>query len=49
VCKLVKSIYSLKQAPKQWHDKFDITLASIGFVANEADKCVYYLFSGAKE
>jgi hypothetical protein len=49
VCKLVKSLYDLKQAPKQWHDKFDRTLTSIGFVTNEADKCVYYLFGGAKE
>jgi hypothetical protein len=40
VCKLVKSLYGLKQAPKQWHDKFDRTLTSVGFVTNEADKCV---------
>jgi hypothetical protein len=49
VCKLVKSLYGLKQAPKQWHDKFDRTLTSVGFVTNEADKCVYYLYGGAKE
>jgi hypothetical protein len=41
VCKLVKSLYGLKQAPKQWHDKFDGTLTYVGFVTNEADKCVY--------
>jgi len=46
VCKLLKSLYGLKQAPKQWHEKFDKTLTSAGFVVNEADKCVYYRFSG---
>jgi hypothetical protein len=46
VCKLVKSLYGLKQAPKQWHDKFDKTLTSVGFVTNEADKCVYYRYGG---
>ena len=44
VCKLLKSLYSLKQAPKQWHEKFDKTLTSADFVVNEADKCVYYRF-----
>jgi hypothetical protein len=46
VCRLKKSLYGLKQAPKQWHDKFDKTLTSAGFVANEADNCVYYRFGG---
>ncbi|GJX33215.1 retrovirus-related pol polyprotein from transposon TNT 1-94 [Tanacetum coccineum] len=41
VCKLVKSLYDLKQAPKQWHEKFDNTLLSNGFQINECDKCVY--------
>jgi hypothetical protein len=48
VCKLLKSLYGLKQAPKQWHEKFDKTLTSIGFVVNEADKCVYYHFGGGE-
>ena len=41
VCKLVKSLYELKQAPKQWHEKFDNAMSSNGFKMNECDKCVY--------
>jgi hypothetical protein len=48
VCRLRKSLYSLKQAPKQWHEKFDRTLISAGFVVNEVDTCVYYRFVGGK-
>jgi hypothetical protein len=48
VCKLLKSLYGLKQAPKQWHEKFDRTLTYVGFVVNEADKCVYHRHGGAK-
>jgi hypothetical protein len=48
VCKLLKSLYGLKQAPKQWHEKFNRTLTSIGFVVNEADKCVYYHCGGGE-
>nr|ABA96637.2 retrotransposon protein, putative, Ty1-copia subclass [Oryza sativa Japonica Group] len=48
VCKLLKSLYGLKQAPKQWHKKFDTTLTSVGFVVNEADKCVYYRYGGGE-
>jgi hypothetical protein len=46
VCKLVKSLYNLKQAPKQWHEKFDVTLISAGFSVNEVDWCVYYHHGG---
>jgi hypothetical protein len=44
VCKLLKSLYGLKQAHKQWHEKFDKTLTLAGFVGNEADSCVYYQY-----
>ena len=46
MCKLLKSLYDLKQAPKYWYEKFDRTLTSTGFGVNEADKCVYYRYGG---
>jgi hypothetical protein len=48
VCKLLKFLYGLKQAPKQWHEKFDRTLTFVGFVVNEAGKCVYYRYGGGE-
>ncbi|GJU43881.1 zinc finger, CCHC-type containing protein [Tanacetum coccineum] len=44
VCKLIKSLYRLKQAPKQWHQKFDEVVLSNGYLPNKADKCVYRKF-----
>jgi hypothetical protein len=41
---LLKSLYGLKQAHKQWHEKFDNTLTAAGFAVNEADSCVYYRY-----
>jgi hypothetical protein len=48
VCKLKKSLYDLKQAPKQRHEKFDTIMTQAGFVVNEADKCVYYRYGGGR-
>jgi hypothetical protein len=41
-------LYGFKQEPKQWHEKFERTLTAIGFVVNEADKCVYYCHGGGE-
>ncbi|KAL8088682.1 hypothetical protein AgCh_038452 [Apium graveolens] len=47
VCRLVKSIYALKQAPIDWHKKFDETVLDFKFfLVNESDKCVYYKVRG---
>ncbi|KAI3518707.1 hypothetical protein L1887_07519 [Cichorium endivia] len=47
VCKLVKSLYGLKQDPKQWHQKFDEVILSSGFALNQSDKCVYSEFDSS--
>ncbi|GKE87946.1 zinc finger, CCHC-type containing protein [Tanacetum coccineum] len=44
VCRLIKSLYGLRQAPKQWHQKFDEVVLSNGYLLNQADKCVYSKF-----
>ena len=41
MCKLIKSLYGLKQASKQWNEKFDKVITSAGFAINDYDRCVY--------
>nr|GEX01531.1 zinc finger, CCHC-type [Tanacetum cinerariifolium] len=47
VCKLKKSLYDLKQPPKQWHQKIDDVVLSSGCSLNQADKCVYSKFDAS--
>nr|GEV36037.1 zinc finger, CCHC-type [Tanacetum cinerariifolium] len=44
VCKLIKSLYGLKKAPKQWHQKFDELVLSNSYLLNRAEKYVYNKF-----
>ena len=40
VCRLVKSLYVLKHASKQWHSKFVHVFICNGFSFNDVDKCI---------
>ncbi|CAM8928612.1 unnamed protein product [Rhodiola kirilowii] len=41
VCLLKKSIYDLKQSPRQWNIKFNECMLSLGFYRSKYDTCLY--------
>lgn len=42
VCLLKRSLYGLKQSPRQWYLKFDSFIVSCGFNRSQLDHCDYY-------
>lgn len=49
LCKLVKPMYGLKHAPRQWNKCFDQCMIKHGFVKSEFDLCIYYKKLGEGE
>jgi hypothetical protein len=41
ICRLLRSIYSLKQAARVWNQKIYTFLIKIGFIRSSADLCLY--------
>lgn len=44
VCKLKRSLYGLKQSPRQWYKRFDSFMLAHGFKRSNYDSCVYIKF-----
>jgi hypothetical protein len=44
VCKLKRSLYSLKQSPRQWYKRFGSFMLAHGFKRSQYDSCVYIKF-----
>jgi len=42
ICKLKKSIYRLKQSPRQWYKRFDSFIRGKRYTRSYYDPCVYY-------
>ncbi|KAK1413090.1 hypothetical protein QVD17_34841 [Tagetes erecta] len=42
VCLLKRSLYGLKQSPRQWYKRFDQYVVSNGFIKSSYDSCLYF-------
>ena len=42
VCKLRKSLFGLKQSPRQWYKRFDRFMIGQNYIGSSFDHCVYF-------
>ena len=41
VCRLIKSLYGIKQAPREWNDDLNRAIVALGWIRCSADSCMY--------
>eukprot|EP00253_Pinus_taeda_P016819 PITA_16819 len=46
VCRLKKTLYGLRQAPRAWYSRIDTYLQQLGFTKSEADPNLYFIVVG---
>ena len=49
VCKLLKALYGIKQAPHEWNELLHEFMKSNGWCAIESDSCVYHRLSATNQ
>ena len=49
VCKLLKSLYGLKQSPRAWFDKFAKLVVKHGYTQSQADHTLFFKFSPTRK
>lgn len=47
MCFLKRSLYGLKQSPRQWYKRFDSFVLTIGFHRSKFDNCLYFQHNDA--
>ena len=45
VCRLVRSLYGLKQSPRLWNETLKTVMKSCGLTQSESDPCLFYRFT----
>ena len=49
VCLLKRSLYGLKQSPRQWYKRFDTFVTRAGFKRSNFDNCLYFRGEDSKK
>lgn len=49
VCRLIKSLYGLKQSPRAWFERFSRVLKTEGYIQGQSDDTMFFKHRGGKK